>query len=91
MNGFEDLEAAVQAAVEQLGTLRSELAQARSRRDEVEGLLRKMTKGEESPAHMAEKLKALEAENADLRARLEEGRAAAERLLARVNYLQAHG
>jgi hypothetical protein len=50
-----------------------------------------MTTGEESPARMAERLEVLSAENEDLRRRLSEGRATAERLLARVRYLEEHG
>ena len=40
---------------------------------------------------MAERLQALKSENTDLRERLDEGRTVAERLLARVRYLEEHG
>lgn len=85
------LAGAVRRAVSRIEELEGELAAARARRDEVEVLLQKMTEGDESPSRMAQRLEVLEAENADLKRRLSEGRGAAERILARVRYLQDHG
>ncbi len=82
------LEKAVVRALERIGTLEAGLEAARSRRDEVEGLLARMADGDENPAHMQERLTVLEAENADLRRRLDEGREGVERLLAKIRFLE---
>ena len=91
VEGLDTLEAAVEAAVARIQGLEEELRRTQTRRDEVEALLQRMNTGEESPAHMARELKALQVENQELRRRLGEGKAVVERLLARVNYLEAHG
>lgn len=89
--GLEALEQAVGRALDRVRALERDLEQTRSRNQEVEELLQRMTSGEESPARMAERLQALKSENTDLRERLDEGRTVAERLLARVRYLEEHG
>ena len=91
VEGLNELEAAVEDAVDRIRGLGEELRATRARRDEVEALLQRMNTGEESPAHMARELRTLQAENEELRRRLTEGKAVVERLLARVNYLEAHG
>lgn len=89
--GFHALEGAVSRALEKIRMLEQDLARTRARKDEVEGLLQRMNQGEESPARMAEKLEVLREENDDLRARIAQGQGVAERLLARVRYLEDHG
>lgn len=89
--GFDGLDAAVTGAVNRIRELEEALRRTRTRRDEVEELLRRMTAGEENPARMAERLQTLEAENKELRRRIEEGGTAVDRLLARVRYLEDHG
>lgn len=91
LEGLEALGTAVSRVLGRVRTLESELREARSQRDEMEALLQRMNTGEESPARMAERLEALTEENRDLRRRVNEGRAAAERLLARVRYLESQG
>lgn len=89
LEGFAALGTAVSRVLGRVRTLESELREVREQRDEMEALLRRMNSGEESPARMAEQLDALTEENRDLRRRVNEGRAAAERLLARVRYLES--
>lgn len=90
-NGFGALAQAVTRALARIRELEGELRSTRDRRDEVEALLQRMTAGEENPAHMAERLKRLDQENGELRLRLSAGQEIADRLLARVRYLQEHG
>lgn len=91
MEGLDALQGTVERVLREHLALEEELRSTRSRRDEVEELLQRMTTGEESPARMAERLEALTVENEDLKRRITEGRATAERLLARVRYLEEHG
>lgn len=91
IQGFEALEEAVARALARIRELEEALQRIGARREEVEGLLQRMTTGEESPARMAERLEALDAENRDLRGRLKTGGEVADRLLARVRYLEEHG
>lgn len=90
-NGFDTLSQAIDRALARIGELEGELRRTRARRDEVEELLQRMTAGEESPAQMARRLKNLDRENVELRRRLDAGQEIADRLLARVRYLQEHG
>jgi len=89
--GLTALEAVVDRAVRRIRDLEGALRESSERRDEAEALLQRLNDGAENPADMARRLEALLAENADLRARLDGGREAAERLLARVRYLEEQG
>lgn len=91
IRGFQSLAEAVGRAVARIGELEEALRRTTDRKEEVEGLLQRMTTGEESPARMAQRLEALDAENRDLRSRIKSGGEVADRLLARVRYLEEHG
>lgn len=91
LEGLGGLQNAISRVLTRVRALEAELREARERKDEVEALLQRMTTGEESPSRMAERLETLTAENADLRSRISQGQAVAERLLARVRYLEEHG
>lgn len=86
--GFQALEGAVGRVLEELARVRLRAEAAHRRSEELEGLLRSFEAGEESPGRMQERLTVLEAENEDLRARIERGRETAERLLARIRFLE---
>ncbi|HSM05468.1 MAG TPA: hypothetical protein VK858_12690 [Longimicrobiales bacterium] len=90
-SGFQVLEASIDRALGRIRELEVELHRTRTRRDEVEGLLQRMSEGDENPARMAQRLKLLDQENGDLKRRIEAGREIAQRLLARVRYLEDHG
>ncbi len=85
---LQSLEAAVGRLLERVQALSRAAEKADDRRAEVEELLRRITTGDESPASMHVRLRALEAENGDLRERLAKGRETAERLLARIRFLE---
>jgi predicted nuclease with TOPRIM domain len=78
----------VDQAVAQVGELRNRARTAEARNGELEALLARFDSGEEDPGAYVERLKALEKENTDLRGRIEQGRDAAERLLARIRFLE---
>jgi predicted RNase H-like nuclease (RuvC/YqgF family) len=85
---LQNLDGAVGAVLAELGRLRERLAEREGRVREVESLLAEMSAGEESPARMRRRLDHLEAENAELRLRLDEGREGVERLLAKIRFLE---
>jgi chromosome segregation ATPase len=82
------LEGAVQALLSRVAEAEASRAEAQARRDEVEGLLREMSEGDADQAEMAKRLEALEAENEELRHRIDEGLAGVDRLLARIRFLE---
>jgi chromosome segregation ATPase len=88
LQAFSRLQRAVGEAGARIEKLRRDLGEARKRGEEIEGLLQKFTGGEEDPASMLARLRVLEAENQDLRARLEKGRDGVDRLLARIRFLE---
>lgn len=83
-----DLEGAVDALMGRLEALHSSLTEERTRREELEELVRRIQSEGDDPSAVAHRLSELETRNADLEDRLERGREAAERLLARVRYLE---
>lgn len=87
-SALRGLERAVQRALERVEHLEGALESSRGRRDEVEALLSRMADGDENPARMHHRIQKLEAENADLRRRIDEGREGVERLLAKIRFLE---
>lgn len=85
---FEGLESAVGRALERIRDLERQLEEARGRVTELEELLRAFEAGEGSPAEMKRRLDRLERDNGVMHERLERGRDAAERLLARIRFLE---
>lgn len=85
---FGELESAVGKALERIRTLQEELDAARGRVAELEELLRTFEAGEGSPAEMKQRLDRLERDNGIMHERLQKGREAAERLLARIRFLE---
>jgi predicted RNase H-like nuclease (RuvC/YqgF family) len=82
------LEGPVSRALARIRALEARVQAAEHRRGEVEGLLTRMADGDENPADMQARMKTLEAENEDLRRRLDEGREGVERMLAKVRFLE---
>lgn len=85
---LDRLEAAVGRALERIGELEGRLTEARARGEELERLLASFESGEDDPATMKDRLDRSERENVDMRSRLQEGRDAVERLLARIRFLE---
>src|SRR5512145_1450470 len=82
------LEAAVSRALERIHQLESQLQESRNRSGELDSLLGRITAGELPPSSLLEGMRALEAENADLRQRLAGARERVERLLAKIRFLE---
>jgi len=82
------LNAAVKGALDEIDRLRAELAQARRQNAEMEDILKGITSGERSPAQMMLELDRAQTQNTDMRERLEQGRDAVERLLAKIRFLE---
>ena len=83
-----DLERVVGLALEELEGLRGRAAEADHRCAELETLLSSFRVGEEDPVAMKARLTRIEAENRDLKERIEQGREGVERLLARIRFLE---
>ena len=82
------LDGAVKTALLQVRTLGDRARTAEARSKELEALLDRFSAGAEKPGEYVERLRALDEENGDLRGRLANGRETAERLLARVRFLE---
>ena len=68
---------------------RADAAEARTA--ELSELVKRFTGDEEEAGRMMSRLRGLEQENADLRARLERGRDGVDRMLARIRFLENQG
>ena len=88
---LEELRAVMEEATDRLHSLRKRSQAAESRVVELEKLFRRFAAGEESPGEFVLRSRKLEEENGILRGRIEEGRGAVERLLARIRFLEERG
>ncbi len=82
------LEEAITTVLEEVHRLRGELSRMDAQGQELEGLLRGVTSGEEGPREMVDRLHVLDEENRDLRARMKLGREGIEKLLKRIRFLE---
>lgn len=87
-SALAELEGVVEAAARRLSdlTARVEIAESRSR--QLEELVGRFTGNAEEAGRLLNRLGDLDEENADLKARLEAGRAGVERILARIRFLE---
>ncbi len=85
---LDELEGAVGDMLDRLSWMNERMALAEEKSDELEELLKRFTGNEVAPAEIVSRLRVLEVENADLRSRLEQGRASVERLLAKIRFLE---
>lgn len=88
---LSDLDSAVGKALAELESLRGRVKESEKRTKDVEDLLRRFTKGEVDPGSLQGRVERLHAENAELRERIDEGRAGVEKILARIRFLEEHG
>lgn len=86
--GMERLRVAVEEAVAEIASLRSQLAEAEARMSESDHLLREFVGGKQDPAALARRLSELEAENKALRERMDVGRENIEQVLSRIQFLE---
>ena len=82
------LEGAVGRLLDEMEILRARIRREEGRVAEAEALMRKVTRGALDPAELERRVRELDAENADLRARIGEGKEGVERLLARIRFLE---
>lgn len=85
---FARLERAVGRLLDRLEatTMRAEAAEARGA--ELATLVERFTGNESDAGELVDRLKRLEAQNEDLRTRLERGRDGVDRMLARIRFLE---
>ncbi len=85
---LRELERAVAGALERLRSLRARAEEAEARERDLQELLRRFTGDPEEAGRLLGRMRALQAENADLRQRLDRGREGVERILARLRFLE---
>ena len=85
---LSEVEGAVGRLLDEMDRLKQRTVRAETRVRDVEALLRRFTRGDDDPAQLQRRTGELQAENEDLRSRIEEGREVVDRLLARIRYLE---
>jgi predicted nuclease with TOPRIM domain len=88
---FEALEQAVADKLARLKAMNDRVAAAEGKSAELGEVLKRFTGDDGEAGRVLSRLKALEEENVDLRARLDQGREGVERLLAKVRFLENQG
>jgi hypothetical protein len=86
---LDQLERAVGDMLDRLEWLQDRAALAEDKSEDLKELLERFTGSDVDAAQMISRLRALETENADLRSRLEQGRAGVDRLLAKIRFLES--
>jgi chromosome segregation ATPase len=86
---FVRLEDAVGELIDRLSATRLRAEQAEAKNAELADLVQRFTGDEEEAGELMSRLGTLEAENEELRGRLEEGRAGVERMIARIRFLES--
>ncbi len=85
---LDALEEAVDGALKRVRELDERARAAEARQREIEELLGRMSDGDVNPASMQTRMNQLESDNGELRRRLDEGREAVDRLLAKIRFLE---
>ncbi len=85
---FEALDRAIGDLLARLTWLHDRAALAEEKSEDLEEMLRRFTGSEVDAGQLISRLRHLEGENADLRGRLEQGRAGVDRLLAKIRFLE---
>lgn len=85
---LEALQSSVRRVLDELARLRREVTARERRLSEAEAVLRQVGEGQGDPVAMQRQIGLLQAENEQLRARLQEGREGVDRLLSRVRFLE---
>ncbi|MDC0160045.1 hypothetical protein OAJ07_01120 [Gemmatimonadales bacterium] len=62
-----------------------------TKNSEMAGLMERFTESPSDAEHLMSRLKGLEAENGDLKSRLDRGREGVERMIARIRFLENQG
>jgi hypothetical protein len=85
---LDELDGAIGDMIDRLAWMHDRMALAEEKSEELEELLKRFTGNEVDPGEIVSRVRVLEAENADLRSRLERGREGVERLLAKIRFLE---
>ena len=85
---MERLTESVSLVVAEIDRLQGEISRMNDQSDDLKELINGVTDGEISPNEMGDRMHILEEDNRDLRGRLKRGTEVAERLLARINFLE---
>lgn len=86
--GLDSLETAVDRAIAEVRAARERAARGEERAEQSAAMLRQFVEGEEDPGTLSRRVQALEAENRDLRRRIERGRAGIDRIAAGIRFLE---
>ena len=86
--GLDSLETAIDLALAKVRAARERAVQAEKRAEQSTAMLRQFVDGEEDPGTLSRRVAALEAENSDLRRRIELGRAGIDRVAASIRFLE---
>ena len=86
--GMGSLEKAIDLAIVEVRTARERAGEAEWQARRSAEMLRQFVSGDEDPGALSRRIVALESENEDLRARIERGREAIDRILASLRFLE---
>lgn len=86
--GLDSLETAIDLAIAEVNAARERAAKAEEQAERSAAMLRQFVEGEEDPGTLSRRVQALEAENRDLRSRIERGRAGIDRIAASIRFLE---
>ena len=87
--GMDSLKAAVDLAIAEVRAARERAAEAEERARRSAAMLRRFADGDEDPDSLSRRLQVLEAENRDLRRRIERGREGVDRIAASISFLES--
>ena len=82
------METAIDLALAEVRAARERAIEAEKRAEQSAAVLRQFVEGEEDPGTLSRRVAALEAENRDLRRRIELGRAGIDRITASIRFLE---
>jgi len=85
---FAALESAVGQALDRLAKMSERVQESEARNAELDEVVRRFTGDQQEAGRILTRLRELETENADLKGRLEEGRAGVDRLLSKIRFLE---
>lgn len=86
--GMGSLEKAIDLAIVEVRSARERAGEAEKRAERSAAMLRQFVAGDEDAGALSRRVAALEAENEDLRGRIERGRRAIDRVLAGLRFLE---
>ena len=86
--GIAALESAIRRLLGEMRSLRGAAAEAQERAAHSDALLREFVEGRQDPAALSRRMAEVEAENDDLRGRIERGRERIDQILASIRFLE---